>query len=90
MYQQYFGELRDVRGCGIKSTNTRCELIQGLVKGHTEIATPTYHHAGTPDADEILGAKTYLVNECGVVEDTIAFVIAWPSFVTMHRARAPP
>jgi len=69
---------RDKRGCGIKATfyvsiegNTRCEVVQGLRKGLHEMATHTYNHVGFPGVDEIQGAKTFLVNQCGVPADEI-------------------
>ena len=68
-------DITDRFGCGIKSTfyvsiaNTKCELVQGLYKGQHEIATHTYNHVGLPGKEEIIGAKNYLANVCGIPAD---------------------
>jgi hypothetical protein len=70
-------DITDQFGCGIQSTfyvsieNTDCELVQGLYKGHNEIATHTYSHVGTPGKNEIIGAKNYLKNVCRIPADEI-------------------
>ena len=70
-------DIRDSRGCGIKSTfyisggNTECELVQGLRKGYHEIATHTLNHIGNPSLAEIQGAVDFLVDDCGVPTEEI-------------------
>lgn len=73
-------EIVDRNGCGIKTTfytsiqgggTTDCSLVRGLYKGQHEIATHTYNHIAMPGADEIIGAKNYLVNECGIPPEEI-------------------
>jgi peptidoglycan/xylan/chitin deacetylase (PgdA/CDA1 family) len=76
------GAVRNPNGCPIRATwfvsvapsndmapLTKCPYVKSLQKAGHEIATHTYGHTGDPTIEEILRAKTWLSDNCGVPFD---------------------